>query len=300
MSWRSLYISRKAHLHIHQKQLVIEQDEAYPVPLEDIGAIIIDHYQVSITSCALAEIARHGIALFASDEKHMPIGLYLPFHKHSRQAKVMRMQMEITRPFQKRCWQQIVRRKLLNQAKCLQLRSKKECARKLKLLSKEVASGDSTNREGYGAQLYFRALFGPTFAREQDHGINAALNYGYAILRSSIARNLVGYGFIPSLGLFHRSELNSFNLADDFIEPLRPLVDLWTAKNMKPEKKLSKQNRVDLVNLLNHQIQMKGQSHQVSHGIEMMISSFSSACSCKKVDALELPVLNKLKLHPIE
>lgn len=125
-----------------------------------------------------------------------------------------------------------VQAKICNQAKCLEINEIDE-AKTLFAIAKNVASGDSSNREGYAARLYFKLLFGTDFTRDDESNINAALNYGYAILRSYIAKTIVAYGLEPSLGIHHKSQLNQFNLADDIIEPYRPIVDNFVYQNYK-------------------------------------------------------------------
>jgi len=226
MAWRSVVITNPARLKFKNRALLVEQDgDSVSVPLEDIAVLVIDCPQVTITSQLLSACANQQIAVITVDETHSPNGVMLSFLPHSRALRVMRRQLAMTAPHRKRLWQSLVRQKLLNQARVLELNDQENVAAKLQTLASRVRSGDPDNYEAQGAQLYFPALFGPGFTRDQEDFINAALNYGYSIIRSALARTLVGYGFIPAFGLHHRSEQNSFNLADDLIEPYRPLVD---------------------------------------------------------------------------
>ncbi len=143
---------------------------------------------------------------------------------------MMRLQLDIARPLAKQVWAGIVRRKIENQAVCLRLAGKDGVDR-LESYARRVRSGDADNLEGQAAAFYFVQLFGQGFNRAQDRWANAALDYGYAVLRGAIARGLVAHGLHPTIGLFHDSEQNAFNLADDLIEPFRPLVDLHVVKH---------------------------------------------------------------------
>jgi CRISPR-associated protein Cas1 len=199
-------------------------------------------------------------------------------------------QLNLTLPAKKRLWQQIVTEKVNNQGRCLSMQNKKNDADKLLALAKTVRSGDDGHVEGYAAAQYFPALFGHGFARSDDSDIrNAALNYGYAIIRGCIARNLTTYGFITAFGLNHRNELNAFNLADDFIEPFRPIVDLFVVDNIDPDQEeLSKALKRNLMNLLNCDLLVEGKRQSVSYAVELCVQSFVAVCAGRS-KTLKLP-----------
>ena len=246
MSWRSVVISRPARLSLGNNALKIAQEGGQAqVPLEDIAVLIIDHAQVSLTSQLLSACADAQIAVVTVGETHHPNGVLLAFHPHTRALKVMRSQLALTQPQRKRLWQRIVQAKIANQAAVLAWQGNQSEARQLQQMAANVSSGDTGNLEGKAAQRYFRACFENRFTRQQDRFYNAALNYGYAVVRSAIARSLVSYGFLPAFGLFHHNEQNPFNLADDLIEAYRPYVDLHilhtfpreTEHSLQPEDK---------------------------------------------------------------
>jgi CRISPR-associated protein Cas1 len=234
--------------------MVVEQDTGkVSVPLEDIAAIVIDCPQVSLTSQLLSACAREQIAVITVDETHTPNGVLLSYLPHSRALKIMRSQLDMSQPHKKRLWQNIIQQKLRNQARTLELHDQAAGAKHLYLLADKVRSGDPDNYEGQAAQVYFRKLFDDKFHRAQNRFYNAALNYGYSIVRSALARSLVAYGFLPAFGLHHRNEQNAFNLADDLIEPYRPLVDHFIKQKhgIEPERELTPADKASLVNLLN-------------------------------------------------
>lgn len=225
MAWRGVHITKPGRLSLKDGQIVIAQEEGeVRLPLEDIGWIILDEPRLTLTTTLLAACAEQGIALVHTDARHMPISTTLPFHTHHRQAAITALQLGLSLPFKKRCWQAIVRAKITNQAHVLDHYGRGN-AEPLYAMAKLVASGDVDNIEARAARHYWSALFSG-FVRDDPSDLrNKMLNYGYAVVRAMLARALVGAGLIPSLGLHHASQTNAYNLADDMIEPFRPLVD---------------------------------------------------------------------------
>jgi len=300
MSWRSVMITQPTKLSIQNKQLKITQDKDYKLPLEDISTIVLEEQQISLSAKALSMMADNKIVMYSCDEKHIPNGVFIPFVCHSRQLKVMSQQLNCTESFKKRCWKQIITAKINNQAKVLELCNKKLMAEYLKNLSSNVKSGDTDNKEAIAAKGYFSALFGKFFNRDLDNIYNSALNYGYSIIRGAIARDLVSYGYLPFIGVHHKSELNNYNLADDFIEPFRTVVDLWVKTNIKEDTEFDKYLRAELVNLLNVDVLIQGKLQSVNNAINVMIASFTTAINQNDYKKLQLPELLPIKIHSYE
>ncbi|MFA6076074.1 MAG: type II CRISPR-associated endonuclease Cas1 [Negativicutes bacterium] len=298
MSWRSVMISNPAQLNIKNRQLVITQDDLVGLPLEDIAVIVADTPEISLSARLLSELAATDTALVVCDEKHLPSGIFLPYNSHSRQSKVLKMQVELSEPFKKRCWQKVVQCKIDNQARALELLQLNR-AKELRSIAERVVSGDKDNCEAVAANSYFREMF-PYMTRDDGTIINAGLNYGYAIIRTAVARGLTAYGFHPALGIFHRSELNNFNLADDFIEPFRPLVDMWVHSNLYEVEVFGKLQRAGLVQLLHYDVFLKNGCRSVLNAVDVMMASFAAACRDRDVALLELPTLVPLQLHSYE
>ena len=304
MSWRTLLIANPARLSLKQNSLLIEQSsEPVTVPLEDIAAVIIENPQITITAPLLAEINKHGVALIICDEKHIPCGVMNSFHRHSRMLGSIKIQLGMTMPFGKNCWRNIVKQKIINQAKCLELTNLTGADELLKYAS-QVRSGDTDNRESAAAQRYFDSYFSaliPGSKRRDENHINAALNYGYSIIRSAIARGLTAHGFIPALGIMHCSELNAFNLADDFLEPFRPVVDLWVYQNMKDEtKEFTIIHRYGLAGLLSCDVKLNHEVVTLLRAIDVMCASFVTAGKAKTPALMMLPELLDIKTHQYE
>ena len=246
-------------------------------------------------------MADMGITVYVCDEKHLPNEVLLPMVRHSRHFKILKYQIEAGKPLQKRLWQQIVVRKIRNQALCLAYLDL-DGSEELMKMCKEVQSGDRTHVEAKAAAFYFKSLYGLGFSRGNDHVINSALNYGYAIVRGLIARSIVCYGLEPSIGVFHHSELNNFNLADDMIEPFRPLVDLYVSQNYdvaEIDSDLTPERKRDIFGIINYDMDVKGEKRIISNCIDMLVASYSSALQGKRSD-LELPELMQLQVHSYE
>jgi len=299
VAWRTVVISNPARLRIRNDQLVIErQDINISLPAEDIAVLLLESSEVLMSSEVLARLAEKDVTVLACDRRHMPCFAGSAFAGHSRLAGVQRLQIETSLPFRKRCWQAIVKRKVENQAKCLEILGRSGSA-KISAMADMVLSGDSTNIESVAAREHFREAFGDDFIRGAKDSVNAALNYGYAILRGVVARSLAAHGFILSQGLHHHSELNQFNLADDFLEPLRPLVDLCVA-GMCLGNELTKQDRETLVSLVQADVVIDGCRYGVVRAAEMMAGSFLAACRTKDPRKLKLPTIVPITVHCYE
>ncbi len=195
-------------------------------------------------------------------------------------------------------WQEIIKAKIENQAYVLKSQGcLSDSYNHLMKFKDEVKVGDKTNREGLSAKMFFRALYGVDFIRLQDNVINYALNYGYAIIRSSVAKTLCAYGYNCVLGIHHISETNPFNLADDLMEPLRPLVDLWVDKNNEElVDELTYSNRKNLINLINESVLLDNKNMKVRYAIDRYISSFTTAIEKQDVYEICIPRISKLTL----
>ena len=299
MSYRNIVISSSVRISVKNDQLVISGEAEGSVPIEDIRVLMIESQSATISSYALSFLAQKGICVFLCDDKHLPCALLTPFAQYTRQKKQIELQFSQSKPKLKNMWSEIVISKILNQAKCLELcGAGEEGVKKLKSLTKRVLSGDSTNVEAYAASLYFTLLFGEVFSRKNEDDINSALNYGYAIIRGFICRTITKYGYEPSIGIHHCSQLNNFNLADDVIEPFRPIVDLFVYRKCLGMP-FDRNVKLSLVSILNHNIIYKGQKQSVAYAIELTIQSLGRNFM-QEDDHLLLPELIDLETHEYE
>ncbi len=230
---RTLHFGNPAYLSKRNEQLQIELPDASKlgdnkrsVPIEDIGIVILDHQQITITQAALAALLQNNAAVITCNDSHHPVGLFLPLDGHDIQSERFRHQITASEPLKKQLWQQTVSAKILNQAAILNERGIE--TDNMLHWAKSVRSGDPDNYEGRAAAYYWRYIFGAStnfFRRREGEPPNNLLNYGYAILRAMVARSLVGSGLLPTLGIHHRNKYNAYCLADDIMEPYRPYVD---------------------------------------------------------------------------
>lgn len=226
MAFRTVLIESPCRCQYQGGYLVVrKEDSVSKIHLSEISSVILQTEQVYLSAYLLAELAKFKISLVVADEKRNPVGQYLPLYGAHNTSKRIPEQMAWGEPIKKRVWQRIVRDKIAQQSLFLCERDYDQEFRKLKAVIPEVRSGDVTNREAQAARIYFSALFGDEFARSLDLPINAALNYGYAVLLSMVNREIVSRGYLTQCGICHRSEYNQFNLACDFMEPFRPAVD---------------------------------------------------------------------------
>ncbi len=224
---RTLFFSNAVWLSLKNKQLLIQNKETMEessVPIEDIGFIIVENNQISISIPVINELAKNNAAVVFCNEKHLPFSMNLPLECNSIQNRLFAAQIEANLPVKKRCWQQIIEQKIKNQAKVLDKYSINST--RLIEYAKNVKSGDSTNREAIAAKFYWDSLFDTDWIRMRyGEYPNNLLNYGYAILRAASARALIGSGLLPTLGIFHHNKYDAYALADDIMEPYRPFID---------------------------------------------------------------------------
>lgn len=236
---KTLVFSNKAYLSLKLKQLVIKreneltgEEEVITRPIEDIGMMMIESGQVTLTSSLVSELIQNNIGVIFCDSKHMPANMILPLEAHTLQSEKSIAQIQASLPLKKQLWQQTVSAKILNQGAVLRQVTGLNVGNMIKWGS-SVRSGDPENLEGRAAAYYWRNMFMESgrFRRDKDgeDGINIFLNYGYAILRAIIARSIVGSGLTPLIGIHHSNKYNANCLADDIMEPYRPYVDLLVA-----------------------------------------------------------------------
>ena len=279
------------------RQLVYEpkDEKSVRVPLEDITVIVIEDNRSTLTTALLSHISEHNIVLFTCDSYHMPNGLFTPFHQHSRLSQISHIQVEMKLPLKKQIWQKIISQKIFNQAQLLKHFNKEDF--QVSVLVDKVKSGDSDNLEALAARRYWSLLF-DDFSRDQKalDPRNIALNYGYAIVRGAVARSLVAHGLLPTFGVFHNSELNAYNLADDIIEPLRPMVDM-VVKNLELVDSLDIHMGVEiksaLLNILVMEMNIDGENVLVLNICDIMAQGFVKCMKLKDVSRLSLPRLEQ-------
>jgi len=237
---RTLYFGNPAYVRLQQSQLVVEYPEpegktTRSVPIEDIGIVVIDHQQVTVTHAVINALIENNAAILWCDEKHLPNGLVLPMSANHAYTEKLRHQLGASEPLKKQLWKQTVQAKISNQAAVLRETGMNHVP--LERWASEVTSGDTKNMESQASVHYWKEYFGciEKYIIRSRYGAppNNALNYGYAVLRAVIARSLVSSGCLPAVGIFHRNKYNAYCLADDVMEPYRPVVDLYLLQALK-------------------------------------------------------------------
>jgi CRISPR-associated protein Cas1 len=254
--------------------------EEQTVPLADIAVVIAAHPQISFTQAVLAGLAEAGGIFIACNEKRTPCAMLLPLENHSTQTERFRAQADLPLPNRKRLWQQIVKAKVLAQAKLLKERTGEDWG--LEMLAAGVRSGDPQNIEARAARIYWKNLFGEEDFRRNPEGggLNPVLNYGYAVLRAICARALCAAGLHPSLGIHHHNRYDAFCLADDLMEPFRPVVDRAVAalRDLREgEPELDRETKRALLEALLARFEANGESRTLFDWVSRTASSLAAA-----------------------
>lgn len=271
MSFRTVVITRQSKISYKNRFLVVKQenDEKY-IHLSEIDTVIVDSISVSISAYLLKELADNKINIIFCDEKHNPFGEIVPYYSKHNTSKMIKEQIKWKTTDKDKIWSEIVKNKIMNQALLL----KKTKPDKYKLVLSyidEVVDGDKTNREGHAAKVYFNALYGNSFVRNSDDQINAALNYGYAILLSAINKEIIKNGYLTQLGIHHKNEFNEFNLTCDLMESFRIVIDNFVYYNQ--ERKLDTEYKLDIVNILNGTFKYQGKNYTLKDIIKMYVKN---------------------------
>lgn len=296
--FHAIIVTKEASIYQHHSQLCISSERDIRVPIEDVDVLLIENRAVRITQHVINSLVENGSLIIMCNEKHLPSAVVLPINNHCRKLSVLKLQLNQPKVKIKHLWQSIIRQKIKNQGLCLQLLGIEDNISKL---SDFVTSNDNRNYESIAAAKYFKSLFGSDFIRRVDSNINAVLNYGYAVIRSSISRYVCIHGLEPALGIFHHSELNAFNLTDDLFEPFRPIVDLFVGRILHDGKELSLDvtTKAELVQLLSCNVLVNEEVQSVNHAIELMVESLIRFYR-KETDVVSLPYLMPLQLHNYE
>ena len=277
---RTLYFGNPTRLSIQQQQLLIKTDEKeVRVAIEDIGVIVIDHYQVSVTHAVLHKLLDNNAAVITCNDKHHPTGLLLNLDGHTQQSEKFKAQIEASEPLKKQLWQQTIKAKINNQSAVLSTWEIDNSY--LKRYVQLVLSGDTSNQEAQAARYYWKMLFNeedPFFVRERfGEYPNNFLNYGYAILRATVARGLVSSGLLPTLGIHHRNKYNAYCLADDIMEPYRPYIDHLVKVIMleTSEQELTTDIKRRLLNIPNIDLKIDGKDSPLMVGLQRTTASLA-------------------------
>jgi len=265
MSWRIVVISKRAKLDYQLGYLVVRNEEVTKIHLSEISTILIESTAATVTTSLLAELTKKKIKVIFCDEKRNPSSELVGYYGSHDTSNKIRKQIQWSRHSKEAIWTEIVTEKIRKQKELLKNMGKEE-AGLLESYLQEIGWNDETNREGHAAKVYFNALFGMTFTRTADCPENAALNYGYSILLSAFAREIVASGYITQLGLFHDNMFNQFNLASDLMEVIQ-----------MQRKEFTHEEKIQLVNVLNNEVMIDGKTQYVNNAIKIYCKSVFDA-----------------------
>lgn len=292
---RTLCFSNRGKLSLRDRQLVWKGGDGNErtVPVEDIGFVIVENDQVEVTGSLLQFLADQNVAVVICDQGHMPSAQLVPYAGHSTAAETTEAQLMATDAVQGRLWRQVCRAKIRNQALLMKRLGSSGWTR-VQELSDAVKNGDPANCEAQAARIYFQELGPEGFRREREGGWpNAALNYGYAILRAAVARALISSGLVCFRGIHHHNRYNAYALADDIMEPYRPYVDQYVLGRVRPfdvdADRLAKEHRARLLEMLTCDVNLGS----VRRPLMLALSSTTASLAkyyLKEADELVLPI----------
>lgn len=290
MSWRTVIISGRSKLDFRMGYLVVRGAELKRVFIEEIAVLVIENPTVSLTGCLIKELTEHKVKLIFCDEKHNPIGELVPHHGSHDSSLRIKAQAHWKDETKALVWQRIIREKIGKQAEFLSELGREREAALLKSYLPQIEPGDATNREGHAAKVYFNALFGMDFTRGQECPTNAALNYGYSMLLSTVNREVCANGCITQLGVFHDNQYNHFNLSCDLMEPFRILVD--RAVYGMETGDFGQTQKYDLWKILNETVVVDRAQQTVMNAIRISVRS--------AINALNDDTPEKLKFYELK
>lgn len=283
MSWRTVVISNRAKLDLQLNHLVVRGTTTTKIFLGDISVLIIETTAVSLTACLLNELVKQKIKVIFCDEKRNPASELMGYYGSHDTSEKLRLQIKWSTHIKQSVWTEIVREKIIQQKRHLEALGLPQAGLLAEYI-RDLKLNDVSNREGHAAKVYFNALFGLSFARDAEVPLNAALNYGYAVLLSLVNREIIANGYITQLGLFHNNVFNPFNLGSDLMEPFRPIIDrIVYAMDLK---KFDHEEKMELVDFLNKKIYINKQEQYVNNAVKIYVKSVFDALNDKDISKL--------------
>lgn len=274
MSWRIVYIENSHKVSLYLNNLKIEDgDEQYVVPIDDINTVIFNNYKLHMTVQLLCKLSQANVCVIVCEKNGLPEMVLNPINGNYATFRNQELQIHLPDEQKRELWRKIIEGKIQNQIAVLENRGRDgKVVDKMIRFKESVLPADTGNREGLAAKMYFRELFGDDFLRDRDgqDAINAALNYGYGVMRAMMARSVAAKGFIPAWGVFHKNPYNHFNLVDDFLEVYRPIVDEWVAGNME-NTPFSREKRLQLIEHMSKKIVFDGKRQQVMQSMDVFL-----------------------------
>lgn len=284
MSWRVVVISSRCKLDLSMNYMVVRGDGNKRVSLNEIAVLILENNAVSMTGCLLSALIEKKIRIILCDSKRNPQAEVVPYYGCHNDALKIKMQLQWDSHMKECIWTKIVTKKIENQATLLRKEDHAE-AELLEQYVEQIQPGDVTNREGHAAKVYFNALFGKKFSRDDEENvINAALNYGYSLILSAVNREVTANGYLTQLGLWHDNQFNHFNLSCDIMEPLRIIVDEYVVKH--PLSEFSVDEKHQIVTILNQTVRINNTEQNLMNAIKIYVKSIFDALNEQSIEMI--------------
>ena len=290
MSWRTVVVSSRSKLELKNGYLVIRSDIVKRVHLDEISVLVIENTGSAVTAALLEALWENKTVVIFCDHKRNPGAQLLPYYNSFDCSARVNTQIQWTQDVKDLVWTEIIKEKIRKQAQVIEKLNLKNSDLLYSYID-EIETGDSTNREGHAAKVYFNSLFGSSFSRSDDCFTNSALNYGYGLLLSLVNREIVANGYLTQLGLFHKNVFNQFNLSSDLMEPFRPLFDL-IVYSMPKGTDLEHEDKLFLLNTLNERVQIGKAKQTVINAVGIYVKSI--------LDALDNNDLSLIKFYEYE
>ncbi|WP_242694621.1 type II CRISPR-associated endonuclease Cas1 [Pseudogracilibacillus auburnensis] len=289
MTWRTVVLTKDSKISLRLNHLVIMSDEMTTIPLSEIGQVVIDNPNIVMTGHILNALSQNKITTIICNNKHMPFSHLNLIYGHFRQVMAIKKQLSWTPLRKDMLWQHIIKHKINNQKRTLNTFYQNSPYDNFDSYIKQVELGDETNREGHAAKVYFNQLFGLGFIRGEDTPINWGLNYGYSLLLSLFTKIITTKGLLTEVGIHHRNQYNHYNLASDFMEVYRPVIDIIVKSHITVE--FDTAEKQELLDVFNKKVRIKNKNQYLANSVEIYVDSLISYMDSGDVKRLAFPTL---------
>lgn len=269
MTWRTVLLTKDSKLSLRMNHLVIKSDSTVTIPLTEIGQLIIENPNIVMTGHILNALSKYKVMIVLCNEKHMPFSQHNLIYGHYRQPQIINQQINWSQERKGILWKNIIKHKINNQKKALNLYNLTEQVNLFEAYIDQVVPFDETNREGHAAKVYFNQMFGLNFKRGVDDPINWALNYGYSLLLSLVTRVITTKGLLTEIGIHHSNQFNHYNLASDFMEVYRPIIDVLVKSHIQDS--FGKHEKRILLNMFNEKVMIKNRKQYIPNSVEIYV-----------------------------
>lgn len=290
MSFRTVIITKESKLSLRMNHLIVKGDELYKIPLQEILCLVIENPSVSITGHLLNALSENKIITLLCDKKHLPSSFVVPIYGHHKQSRHIAKQLNWNKEYKSLLWQRIIKNKIAKQKQVIQYFYRNIDTSFFDNCVQETRLNDSTNREGLAAKSYFNIILDSGVSRNSDEFVNAGLDYGYQVLLAVFVRTIVSKGYLTEIGIKHKNEFNPFNLACDFMEVFRPLVDFLVLQNVYDQ--FEKDEKRAILNMFNEKVKLNKKKYFLVNAIEIYLDGIFKFLESGDVNFIKMPIFN--------